>query len=192
MWYINRYIYISVDNFLCQMLQKYNTYKILELFFDFPTRNFQLREISRLVNLGLPSVSNHIKILEKEGFVKREKGGVYPYCKANKTEKFRLYKKTNLLLRLSECGLLDFLKEKLIPDAIVLFGSAAQGNDAEESDIDLFILAKKKDLNLKPFEEKLRREINIFFEEKLDKLPKELMNNIINGMVLSGYLRVLK
>ncbi|MCK4589580.1 MAG: nucleotidyltransferase domain-containing protein [Nanoarchaeota archaeon] len=174
------------------MLQKYNTYKILELFFDFPTKNFQLREISRRVKLGLPSVINHVKLLEKEEFIKKEKGNIYDNYKANKTSKFKLYKKTNLLLRLDECGLLYFLKEKLTPDVIVLFGSAVQGNDVEESDIDLFILAKKKDLNLKPFEEKLNREINLFFEEKLGKLPKELMNNIINGIVLSGYLRVLK
>lgn len=174
------------------MLQNYNTYKVLELFFDYPTKSFQLREISRILNLGLPSVANHVKKLEKERFIKREKGGIYDSFKANKTEKFKLYKKTNLLLRLSECGLLDFLKEKLMSDAIVLFGSAVQGNDVEESDIDLFILSKKKDLHLKPFEEKLNRKINLFCEEKLNKLSKELMNNIINGIVLSGYLRVLK
>ena len=55
------------------MLQN-NKYRILELFFDSPTKKFQLREISRLVKLGLLSVINHIKYLEKEKFIKKEEG----------------------------------------------------------------------------------------------------------------------
>ena len=52
------------------MIQKYNTYKILQVFFDFPAKHFQLREICRMVNITLPSVRNHVKKLEKDGFVK--------------------------------------------------------------------------------------------------------------------------
>jgi len=174
------------------MLQNYNTYRILELFFDFPTKLFQFREISRLVDLGLPSVVAHVKKLEKEGLVKKEKVQVYYGYKANKTERYRLYKKLNMVLRLNENGLIGFLEEKFSPNTVVLFGSASRGEDIESSDIDLFVLAKEKKLDLKLFEKKLKRKINLFFEENLKDVPKELMNNIINGIVLSGYLKVLK
>jgi len=167
-------------------------YKVLELFFDAPTKYFQLREISRIVKIGLPSVVNHVKRLEKEGLVKKEKVQVYNAYKANKNERFKLYKKLNMLMRLEESGLMEFLKEKCCPGVIVLFGSASRGEDIESSDIDLLMWAKEEKLELSKFEKKLKRMINLFFEEKLDKIPHEMMNNIINGVVLSGYLKVLK
>lgn len=172
------------------MLQNYTTYRILQLFFNSPTKLFQLREISRLIKLGLPSVINHVKKLEKQGFIKGVKNTIYTSYTANKTERFKLYKKNDILLRIYESGLIDYLDNELSPDAIVLFGSASRGEDIEKSDIDLFILAKEKDLKLKKYENQLKRKIKPFFEEKLINLPKELLNNIINGIVLKGYLKV--
>lgn len=174
------------------MLQNYNTYKILQLFFDSPTKLFQLREISRLVELGLPSVINHVKKLEKDGFVKKEKRWVYESYIANKVDKFKLYKRNDVLLRLYESGLIGYIDEQLSPNVIVLFGSASRGEDIESSDIDLFILAKEKEINFKKYENKIKRKINPFFEEKISDIPKELLNNIVNGIVLKGYLEVFK
>ena len=173
------------------MIQNYNTYKILRVFFDCPTKKFQLREISRLTNLGMPSVINHVKKLEKEDFIKKISGGVYDSYMSNRTEKFNFYKRNDVLIRLQESSLIEFLVDELMPDVIVLFGSASRGEDVEESDIDLFLLAEEKDVNLRKFEEKLKRKINLHFEEKISDLPKELLNNIINGIVLYGYLKVV-
>ena len=173
------------------MLQN-NKYRILELFFDSPTKKFQLREISRLVKLGLLSVINHIKYLEKEKFIKKEEGNIYPYYSAKKTIKFKIYKKTNMIIRLYEIGLIEFLEDKFSPEVIVLFGSASRGEDIEESDIDLFIIGKEDKIELKGFERKLKRRINLFFEKGIEDLPKELRNNVVNGVVLSGYLRAFK
>ena len=173
------------------MIQNYNTYKILKLFFDFPRKKFQLRELSRKTNVGLPSVINHVKKLEKEGFVKRVSEGVYDSYVSNRNEKFKSYRKNDVLLRLKESGLVDFLADEFIPDTIVLFGSASMGEDVEESDIDLFLVAKEKDVKLENFEKSLNRKINLHFEEKISDLPKELLNNIANGIVLYGYLKVV-
>lgn len=175
-----------------QMLQNYTTYRILQLFFDSPTKLFQLREISRLINVSLPSVINHVKKLEKEGFIKREKKGVYESYTANKTDRFKLYRRSDILIRLYESGLIEYLDDELSPSVIVLFGSASRGEDIEDSDIDLFILAKEEDLDLKKYEKKLKRKIEPFFEEKIKDIPKELLNNINNGIVLKGYLKVLE
>lgn len=174
------------------MIGKNNTYKILELFFDYPTRFFQLREISRLTNISLPSVIEHIKLLERLAFVKKQKTNVYDSYKANRTEKFFLYKRNYFLSKLYESGLVEYLEEKITPNVIVLFGSASKGEDIEDSDIDLFILAKEKKVQIKTFEQKLKRNINLFFEEKISDIPAELLNNIVNGIVLSGYLRAIR
>jgi len=172
------------------MLQNYTTYKILQLFFDYPTKHFQLREICRILDLGMPSVRNHVKKLEKLSFIKKEKRGVYQSYTSNKNDLFKIYKRNDVLVRLYECKLIDFLVDKFTPDAIVLFGSASRGEDVESSDIDLLVMAKKKEINLKIFEDKLKRRITLHFETRILDIPKELLNNIINGIVVYGYLKV--
>ena len=173
------------------MLQNYNRYKLLQEFFDFPRKNFQMRELSRNVKLAQPSVINHLKALQKEGLVIKEKKGVYSTYRGNReSEDFKLLKNQNLVWRICRSGLLSFLDEKLKPNCIVLFGSAARGEDTETSDIDLFIQSEEIALDLKEFEKSLNRKIKILFETNINALGKELLNNIINGQVLYGYLKV--
>lgn len=172
------------------MLQNYTTYKILQLFFDSPTKHFQLREICRLLKFGMPSVKNHIKMLENEKFIIKEKKGIYYSYVSSMNEKFKLYKKNDILIRLHESGLIKFLEDSFVPDSIVLFGSASRGEDVEHSDIDLFVIAKERNVDLKKFELAIKRKINLHFEEKTSHIPKELLNNVINGIIVSGYLEV--
>lgn len=87
-------------------------------------------------------------------------------------------------------GLLDYLETEYTPNCIILFGSGSRGEDTEESDIDIFIQAEENELNLQKYEKKLNRKISLLFEPKIDALSKELLNNLINGQVLSGYLKV--
>jgi len=173
------------------MIQKYNTYRILRLFFDSPTKKFQLREISRLVNLGMPSVINHVKKLEKDDFIKKIDGGIYSSFISNRNEKFKIFKRNDILIRIQESGLIELLVDNFVPDTIVLFGSSSRGEDIEESDIDLFLVTKEKKIDLKKFEKQLKRKISFHFEENIKKIPKELLNNIANGIVLYGYLEVV-
>lgn len=163
---------------------------VLRLFFDRPTKSFQLREISRLIKLGMPSVKLHIKRLEKYGFIKMEKTGIYPSYKASKNEIFKLYKKNDVILRLHESGLVGFLVDKFSPDAVVLFGSASRGEDVENSDIDLLVLAKEMDIDLDKYEKIFKRKINILPEPNIKTIPKELLNNVLNGTVVYGYIKV--
>ena len=87
-----------------------------------------------------------------------------------------------------ESGIIAHIEEKLTPKCIVLFGSYQRGEDTEESDIDLFIEAKHKTINTKQFEKKLNRKVELHFNKSFTKYPQELKNNIINGIVLHGFL----
>ena len=150
-----------------------------------------MREISRLTKISGPSVINHLKALVEEGLIIRVEEGIYPSYIANRdSELFKLYKKHDLVLSISESGFLKFLKDKLFTDTIVLFGSASRGEDIEKSDIDIFVLAKEKKIDLKKYEKVLDREINLFFSQDFTKLSHELKNNILNGVKLDGYLKV--
>ena len=127
------------------MLQNYNRYRILQEFFDFPRKDFQMRELSRRTKIAQPSVINHLKALVKEKLILKEKKGIYPTFRANRdSESFKIYKKFNLIQRIYEYNLLDFIYDKCMPDVIILFGSASKGEDIEESDIDLFIQSPEK------------------------------------------------
>ena len=171
------------------MLQNNNSYKILELFFKFPRRNFQLREISRLTKIALPSTKKYLENLVKNRLILENKETLYKSYNANIENKdFRLYKKISTLIKLKD--LIYELEDKINPDVIVLYGSAAKGEDMEDSDIDLFIMGKEKPINLEKFEGELNRKIHIMFEDNIKKVSKEFLNNLINGMVLYGYLKV--
>ena len=173
------------------MLQNYSRYKILQEFFDFPRKDFHMREISRRTKISQSSVTNHLKNLLKEGFILKEKKGIYPAFISNRDNlRFRIYKKFGLLLRLHETGLIDYIYDSCFPNSIILFGSSSKGEDIEESDLDIFVQAKTKKLNLKKYEKLLNRRITIFFEDNFLKLSSELKNNILNGIILKGYIKV--
>ena len=172
------------------MIQNYITYRVLRLFFDSPTKGFQLREMSRLLKLGLPTVRNNARLLLKLGFLKKEKTGVYERYFASGSDIYKIYKTNDVLIRIYESGLVEFLEKSFVPDAVILFGSASRGEDAEASDIDLFLIAKERDIDLKKFEVSLKRKINMHFNEKVSKIPKELLNNLINGIVIYGFFKV--
>ena len=179
------------------MLQNYSRWKVAQVFFNEPSKEHYLNEISRKSDLSHTSVKKHLEALIEDKIIEKkleERGSrEYPRYIANlENEDYKFYKKTDLISRLQETGLIDFLEEKLYPDCIVLFGSASRGEDIEESDVDLFLQSKEKDLDLTDFEEELNREIELHIREKFKELPEELKNNIANGITLHGFLEVFE
>jgi len=173
------------------MLQKYNKYKLLKIFLDSPTDSFRLRELSRLSRISPPSVMNYLKEFEDEGLIEKYEKREIPFYKSVRDNKnFKIYKKISMIYELYASGLIDFLWNKLSPDAIILYGSYAKGESIEDSDIDLFIIGKEKKIDLSKFKDKLNKEIHIMFEQKPKKISKELKNNLINGIILKGYLKL--
>ena len=80
------------------MLQKSNTWKILEIFFNEPTKYHYLIDISRKIKLAHTSVKDVLNELIKEELILKivEKKGRrnFPLYKANLSEKrFKRYKR---------------------------------------------------------------------------------------------------
>ncbi len=182
------------------MIQKSNiwnknsTWLVANLFFTEPTFSHYLKEISTRCNLAHTSTKQHLNTLQKKQLIteqKEKKGKRYfPIYKANTSFKtFKFYKKINNLCTLEESGLITFLKDTFQPNVIILFGSYARGDDTEQSDIDIYLQATKDNtLNLKPFEKKLHRKIELHWNKNFQEYPKELKNNISNGIIIEGYL----
>ena len=168
-----------------------NKSKIMELFFEEPSRNFQIREISRLAKIAVTSVKNYLLELQKDKLVNIDKKTLYFSYVANQQNRlFKIYKQQFIIIKFYSSGLIDYLEDELHPKCIILFGSIRKGDYNKDSDIDIFIQSNEKILNLIKFEKILKHKINLFFEEDINKLSNELFNNITNGIKLSGYLKL--
>lgn len=179
------------------MLQNSSMYKIVEIFFNEPTKAHYLIEVSRKSKLAHTSAKSYLISLKKDGIIKEtiEKKGKrnFPiYTASLDNSGYKNYKKIFNLDKILDSGLIDFLRDKFMPESIILFGSYSRGEDIEDSDIDLFIESKKQEINLQKFETKLKRKISLHFNENFGNYSKELKNNIINGEILYGYLGAFK
>ena len=167
--------------------------RLLKQFFNKPMSKFGVRELGRQTHLDTKTVMKYLKLFMKRKLVvKRTVKGAFPYYEANRLSPLYKFEKRHVLIRkIIESNLTGFLGRQLQSKAIVLFGSAAKGTYHEKSDIDIFIHGKYCGIGLEKYEQKLKFKIRLLFEEDLDQLSPGLLENIYNGEVLSGKLRVL-
>lgn len=177
------------------MLQLSTNLRVLSVFFENPSKKFNLKEISILLNLAHTSVKNELDFLIKQKFIlvnfelrgKRK----FPYYFTNiSNNDFIKFKRLYNLFLLFDSGIIEFLKNKIMPNSIILFGSFFRGEDLEDSDIDLFVESEIKNIDLKKFEKKLKRKINLNFNSDINNLKKPFLNNLINGIVLYGSINL--
>lgn len=180
------------------MLQKHNISRVLKIFFENPTKKFQLRELSRISKISTTGVKSSLLEILNAGLIVKTRENNYEYYESNKdSPTYKIHRKFFIVKLFNEIGLLGHLeKEFNHPEAMFLFGSAARGEDVERSDIDIFVLSSHKEVDLSKYNLQLKREIKLLvmnkeeFERAKKKNP-ELINNIVNGINLSGFLEVL-
>lgn len=181
------------------MLQKNNINKIMEIIFENPTKRFQLRELARISKISTTGVKSVVNELIRLEIIIKAKEKNYEYYEANRdNNKYKNFKKFYNINVIDEIGLIIYLEKELnYPEAVFLFGSTARGEDVEASDIDIFVLSsKKKEIDLDKYKKLLRRDIRLIimnkddFEKAKEKNP-ELINNIVNGINLKGFLEVV-
>jgi predicted nucleotidyltransferase len=144
------------------------------------------------------TISNKLKQYTKDSILIAEKKYNHLFFKANtESKKFKNLKLNYNLSELENSNLISTLEDFYnFPETIILFGSFAKAEDNSNSDIDLLIISsKKEEPNLEKFEKKLGHKIQLFIHSKkeLSKLKdknKELVNNWINGIVISGYFEL--
>lgn len=173
------------------MLQKNNTWRLLSLFLDNPLKKFRLRQLSRITSLSTTAIKRGLHELIKEKLILELVDDLYPYyVGAFNSTYFREYKKIHTLEKIYSSKIIDYLDERLQPQAILLFGSCAKGEDTSTSDIDICVIGKEKKLSLGSFEKTLQRKIEFHYTQDFKKFPKELRNNIVQGVVLYGFIDV--
>ncbi|MFT4313378.1 MAG: nucleotidyltransferase family protein [Candidatus Woesearchaeota archaeon] len=175
------------------MLQKCNLWNVATVFFTEPETPFELMTISKKIQLAHTSVKKHLHTLIELQIIKTQKSQLgnknnIVYTAKKRHPNYIHYKKIHNINALYKSRIIDYLTEKCQPNSIVLFGSYAKGEDTKTSDIDLFVESQEEKLKLEDFEQILHRKIQIHFKSYFQAFPPELKNNILNGIVLAGYL----
>ena len=172
------------------MFKKLN---ILRLFFEEPNREFNVREVARLVRISPATASKELKELVKKDLLKERKERMLNLYKANlESDFYRDIKIFYNIRKLKESGLVKELNRFYLKPTIVLFGSCAFGIDTETSDFDLLIISEKtKEFpGIRKFEKKIKRKIQLFIVKDIRELKnKHLINNIINGIIIQGKIK---
>jgi predicted nucleotidyltransferase len=168
---------------------------IKEYFFVNPTVKLRVRELERKLGLPLPSVIRYCReLVEEEMLIILNIGSVKFYTAHRSSERYMLGKRLFNLKSVYQSGLVEYLRKELSNPSIVLFGSFAKGEDTEESDVDLYIeTPSKKEVKLDKFERLLKRKVQISKQKDISEIKNHhLANNIVNGILLNGFLEVFE
>lgn len=178
------------------MLELGTRWKVFAPFCDAPTASFSLRELARRTDLAHTSITPHLDALVKEGLlaVHEDRQGKRSFTKyvASRTATFFTHKRFHNQMVIQDSGLIPYLRDAFLPRCVVLFGSYERGEDTEDSDIDLFLEAKPKDVDVRRYERVLHRKIQLHIKPAFTTYPDELKNNILNGTTLAGFLEAFR
>jgi len=137
-------------------MEKYNinqtTLRILGLFSSDYRKAIHIREIARNIQIDVKAVGIHLNRLEKTNVLSSALRGRNKEYQLNLSNPVTIY---YIILAEAFASIIYlekyFLVKKLtseiankIEGTIILFGSFARGEAAEESDIDLFVISEKK------------------------------------------------
>jgi len=172
--------------------------RIMEFLFRYPDKEFSLSDLAKLASVRKSNIGAILKELENIGFIEISKLANLWRIKAN--QQSLVYIRSKIVYNLNfayQSGLVDFLIDYFKnPKSIVLFGSFRKGEDMSNSDIDVAIEteeAKEYEIiglsGLADFEKRIGRKIQIHLFN-MKNADSNVLNNILNGIVLWGFLEV--
>lgn len=170
---------------------------ILKPFMGDPNKKFSIRELSRILKINHTTVRQYLSKLAKEEYLTYTKDRIYSYYQLNPIKKTLNLKLYYNLEKLRESSIIEDLEKNYDLPTIILFGSYASATDDLSSDVDICIITNvRKEFFTEKYEKKLNRKVSIhkFNKEDWEKLKKtnpNLINNICNGIVLSGELVII-
>lgn len=169
------------------MLEKTIDMRVLHWFFTHPTTPTGLRELTRALDVSLPSVSNAINELEQHELVTVHARKPVARIQANRNTAFIRAKRIANLEQLYTSQLIDAIQDAHpSAHAIICYGSYARGEDDEKSDIDIAVTTPvNPDFTTEPYETRLHRTIHL---TSLHNAPELLVKNINNGVIMQGAL----
>jgi len=166
---------------------------ILRLFFENPTREYNVRELARLIEIAPATASKNLKSANKETILKyRRERNIDLYSSNLESYRYRDLKVYYNIFKIRESGILDAINKEYLKPTIILFGSSATGMDTETSDIDLVIISEKTSefKERQTYEKRLKRELQLIIVKDIKNIRNpHLINSILNGITLQGEVK---
>lgn len=127
---------------MIELFRTYVKWKILAHFLANPGTSFHIKQLARLLSVSPASVSSAVKSFEEDGLLlKEEKGLAHIYTLNTDNSIVKPLKKAyGLAFVLSSKPAEKFLQINPSIISLALFGSYADGNFDEKSDIDILIV----------------------------------------------------
>lgn len=172
-------------------------YKVLHWFFSRPGET-SLTELALRLKISKTTANKVVRLLEKEGFLKKEVLGRIWRISCNPRHDYNVSRKISYNLGLVyESGIIKEIRFK-IPSAraIILFGSYRKGDDNNKSDIDIAVeIPDNEELHIISlgilsqlgYRKNIPVNVHVFSRNKINL---NLFSNIANGIVLDGFLEV--
>ena len=152
------------------------------------------RQIAKILRVSPTAVAKALPLLKKEGLIlhRKLKEMNLNYVEIDRGSEIAMQlKRVENLKMIYESGLVKYLERSFPGATISLFGSFSRGDDTSNSDIDIAIIgSKEKKVDLRKFEEGLKKEIIINFYSSFKEINKELKENILRGIVLIGVINL--
>ena len=150
------------------------------------------REIAGILKVSPTAVANSIKNLKNTELIKVEKTKTINFISFNRDNPKAIeLKRAENLKNVYLSGLADYLERELAGSTVILFGSYSFGEDAAGSDIDIAVIGSaEKEMDVKKFSRLLGRKISLNFYKSIDGIGKNLRENILNGIVISGSVKL--
>lgn len=138
--------------------------RLLIFFLEHPTEEFYEKQVSGRAKISLGAANKHLKELANEQLLILETKGKMKFYKLNRENEIVKKLKVAYNFSLPVVKLLGDVGEKL-GVKVYLYGSAARGEDTEDSDLDVLIIGRAKledvEKELKPVRGKFNKKIKI-------------------------------
>lgn len=161
-----------------------NCQKVLAFLIQNPDKEYFDRQISKLTGISRAGTNFALRDLAKAGLILREKRGRMYFYKVVTGNVLIKYLKVlqNIIYLYS---LIEKIKKYSL--RIVLYGSAAKGEDISESDIDIFVMTRHPDeIEKTVFKDKLRGKIKFVTRTPNDYIKSKKINPVFYDEVEKG------
>lgn len=166
---------------------------IMRVFFEEPSREFGVRETAKLLDVAPATASKDLAELAENGFLKvREERRTILYSANIDSDAYRDLKVFHTIRNLKDKGMIASINRFYSSPTIILFGSAAKGEDKETSDLNLLIVSDNTEIfpEKDHFEKVLGRKLQIFVTKNFPDLKnKEIFQSASNGKIIQGEVR---
>jgi len=128
------------------LFEKYKEWKILKILLQNPKTNIYTKELSRKTKMGSGTINTFLKNIHQDQLLNKEiVGNVHLYSLNNENNIVKQLKILNTIIEITKYKLIEKItrKDKEIT-SLVLYGSHANGENDEKSDLDLLIISQNK------------------------------------------------